>query len=208
MSSAALKQMVADDAIFYPLAVKQYHAMIETGILPEGAPYELLDGFLIRKDRSAVGEDPMTIGHGHAWVVTKLGTLEKRLNRLGCHIRLQQPVTIPAFNEPEPDASIILGEIDDYRDRHPCANEVTSVIEVADASLQHDRIVKGRIYAKAGIPQYIIINLLDQIVEVHTDPMRKKGRYNHSTLLRASQRVNFLAARGRSLAIAVRMFLP
>lgn len=208
MSMAALKQLVADDAIFYPLAVKQYHAMIESGILPECAPYELLDGFLIRKDRSAVGEDPMTISHGHAWVVTTLGSLNKRLNHLGCHIRLQQPVTLPPFNEPEPDATIALGEIDDYRDRHPFAKDVACVIEVADASLQHDRIVKGRIYAKAGIPQYVIINLPDRVVEVYAEPLRKKGRYNQSTILRPNQRVDFSAAGGRSLAVAVRTLLP
>ena len=48
-----------------PLTVDQYHRMIEAAILPEGEPIELIDGLLVRKDRSAVGADPMTVGHAH-----------------------------------------------------------------------------------------------------------------------------------------------
>jgi hypothetical protein len=51
------------------LTVEQYHQMIDAGILMSGEPYELIDGLIVRKDRSASGEDPMTVGTGHAWAV-------------------------------------------------------------------------------------------------------------------------------------------
>ena len=55
-----------------PLTIDQFHRMIAAAILPEGEPIELIDGLLVRKDRSAVGADPMTVGHAHSLVVTKL----------------------------------------------------------------------------------------------------------------------------------------
>jgi len=72
-----------------PLTVEQYHRMLETGILRDGDPYELLDGFLVRKDRSATGTDPMTIGPDHTGGVELLGELETDLQL----IQLQLDVT-------------------------------------------------------------------------------------------------------------------
>jgi hypothetical protein len=54
------------------LTIDQVHAMIETGIVHEGAPIELIDGVLVHKDRSASGEDPTSIGKGHSLVVSLL----------------------------------------------------------------------------------------------------------------------------------------
>lgn len=51
------------------LTVDQYHRMIDSGILREGEPIELLDGVLVYKDRSDRGEDPMTVGKRHALAV-------------------------------------------------------------------------------------------------------------------------------------------
>ena len=208
MSTAVLKELIEERAIFLPLRVKQYHAMIANGILPEGAPYELLDGYLVRKDRSATGESPMTVGYHHAWVVAALAKLDVKLQKLGCIMRTQQPVSLPPFNEPEPDGAILLGTEDDYRGRLPSAKDVLCVIEVSDASLRHDRIVKGRIYASAGIAQFVLINLAGRVVEVYTRPSRKKGAYANSAIVHLGQRVSFPAARGETLAVQVRTLLP
>jgi hypothetical protein len=59
-------------AAVVPLTVEQYHEMIRRGILTEGAPIELIDGFLVLKDRSKRGEDPMTVGSEHRWAIQKL----------------------------------------------------------------------------------------------------------------------------------------
>jgi Uma2 family endonuclease len=75
-----------------------------------------------------------------------------------------------ATSEPEPDAAVVRGGLRDYPDRHPGASDVILVVEVADASLERDQTLKKRIYAKAGIPVYWIVNLLERRLEVHRDP--------------------------------------
>src|SRR5687768_5094446 len=103
----ASRQFADMGAQVVPLTVQQYHRMIETGILPEGEPIELLDGLLVRKDRSRTGEDPMTVNPDHSGAVDRLNALNPKLGRLGCYMRIQQPVTLPPNNEPEPDVAIV-----------------------------------------------------------------------------------------------------
>jgi Uma2 family endonuclease len=188
--------------------VNEYHEMIATGIIPEGEPYELLDGHVIRKDRSAVGGDPMTVGTEHTYSVCALDELNPKLMRRGCHMRLQKPVTLPQYDEPEPDGAIVRGTKDDYRERHPGPQDVLCVIEVADASLRRDRTIKLRIYADSGIPHYVIVNLPDRIVEVYTEPIAGKGHYGHSITLKAGQRLAFPTGSGKDLTVSSRQLLP
>jgi Uma2 family endonuclease len=74
--------------------------------------------------------------------------------------------------------------------------------------LRDDRTIKQRIYANAGIPQYVIINLPDRVVEVYTQPLVGKGRYGQAVTLGPAQSVVFHIARGRELKVAVRRLLP
>src|SRR5688572_16842164 len=124
MSGAELKELLDDRAQLLPLTVDQYHRMIESGIVEEGQPYELLNGCVVRKDRSAAGEDPMTVGNQHAWAVKNLAKLSRKLEAFGCHLQTQQPISLPPDDEPEPDGAIITGAEDDYRDHHPGAADV------------------------------------------------------------------------------------
>jgi len=177
MSTPQLKELLEDRALVVPLSVEQYHRMIETGILESGQPIELLDGFLVRKDRSATGANPMTVGPSHAWVIDKLASSCAGLPKHGCYLRVQQPITLPPDNEPEPDGAIVRGSPDEYRDRHPGPGDILCLFEVADSSLQRDRVTKQRIYADAGIPLYVIVNVMDRVVEVHHGPLVESGRY-------------------------------
>lgn len=207
MSLASLQDLIDERTRLLPLTVEQYHQMIAIGIVPEGEPYELLDGHVVRKDRSSVGEDPKTVGTRHAAAVTRLSDLGPKLKRFDCHLRTQQPVTLPPFDEPEPDAAIVTGTIDDYVDHHPGAEDVTFVIEVADASLRRDRTAKLRAYAAAGLAQYLIINLLDDVVEVHSEPLPSKARYQRVITLTRGQSVP-LQVGGQELLVPVRRLLP
>src|SRR5438067_12680732 len=85
----------------HPITVSEYHRMIDDGSIEEGAPYELLDGLIVRKDRSAQGENPMTVGHEHIFVVSALQDLGEQLRRRGCYIRIQQPISASPIDEPE-----------------------------------------------------------------------------------------------------------
>ena len=191
-----------------PLSIEQYHRMIELGILESGAPIELIDGFLFRKDRSATGADPMTVGPSHSWAIKRLERLCAGLDVHGCHLRTQQPITLVPDNEPEPDGAIVRGDEDDYLARHPAPSEIICVMEVADSSLQFDRVTKQRIYADAGIPLYLIVNLLNGAVEAHRDPIVGGGRYRNTETLDRGGVIKISLPDGAAFELAVARMLP
>ena len=191
----------------FPLTVSNYHEMMERGILPEGEPYELLDGAIVRKDRSAQGENPTTVGHEHIYSVTVLQELGARLRRRGCYMRIQQPISIPPINEPEPDAAIVLGKKEDYAEKLPQQSDVLCVFEVADASLRRDRTKKLQIYARGGIKIYYIVNLRDRVVEMYTEPLRRKSQYASTRIFSLAEKISFPMGTGE-MRIAVRQLFP
>jgi Uma2 family endonuclease len=159
------------DVPIYRLTVEQYHAMARAGILDEDAPVELLEGWLVQK---------MTQNPPH---VLASGLIHDSLVGLvpaGWHVRSGNPVTT-ADSEPEPDLAVIRGARRDYRDRHPGPQDAALVIEVADTSLRQVRGTKKRIYARAGIPVYWIVNLKTRQIERYTDPIGAAKRPDYST---------------------------
>lgn len=205
---AVLRRAAASDAPLVAITVEQYHHMLEAGAILESAPVELLNGMLVWKDRSARGENPMTIGQLHVLVIENLLELYSRLRPHGCHIRLQAPVTLPRHHEPEPDGSVVRGALRDYAEHHPGPGDVLCVIEVADSSLSDDRTVKQHLYADAGIPQYVIINIPDRQIEVHEQPLVGQGRYGQVTIIKAGQSVSLLVPDGKRLEVAAAELLP
>jgi Uma2 family endonuclease len=209
MSAVTVIQQLPDEKrVLYALTVDQYHQMVAEGILPEGEPFELIHGQVTRKDRSATGEDVMTVGEHHIWCVKRLAKLGPEFERLGCHLQTQQPVSLPPFNEPEPDAAIVIGNEDRYLEQKPVARDVTCVIEVSDSSLNYDRTVKLPIYADSGIPVYFIVNLKDRVIEVYSEPEVGAGRYAKDERLSGAQLVRLPAAGGAELPVPARHLLP
>lgn len=142
------------------LSVEQYHDMIAKGILDGGDPVELLEGLLVQK---------MPKKPRHSFINQKLKDYFTLVLPSGFFANAQEPVTT-SDSEPEPDISIIRGTRESFRDRHPQAEEIVAVIEVSDTTLQRDRGIKKRLYARANIPQYWIVNLPERQVEVYLDP--------------------------------------
>jgi len=181
--------------------------MIKAGIVHEGAPIELIDGVLLHKDRSASGEDPMSIGKEHSLVVSLLGELDADLAPRGCHMRTQNPLSLPPHDEPEPDGAISRGRPRAYTDRVPGAADAGSVIEVADSSLGYDRKTKLALYARAGIPQYVIVNLAGRCIEIYEQPSTD-GSYQQIAVRRAGEPVALRLADGEHLEILADRILP
>src|SRR5438552_4963614 len=206
MSLTIAEELADNPGLVYRLTVDEYEQMLESGVIEEGAPFELLDGQIVRKIRSASGQDPMTIGTRHTIAVTRLGDLNPKLKRHGCHIRTQGPLNLAPHDMPEPDGAIVRGVDVDYADAHPIAGDVLCVIEVADASLRRDRGYKQQLYANSGIPMYIIVNLLNDTIEVRIRP--RKGRYAPAVILKLRQKLNVPTASGKSLLVPVRQLLP
>jgi Uma2 family endonuclease len=140
--------------------VDQYHQMISAALLGKDDPVELLEGWIVRKL-------PRTPRHDGTISIAE-GALRSRLTA-NWRVRVQSAVTLPD-SEPEPDLAIVIGPAGRYSDRHPGPSDIELLIEVADDSLQRDRDLKGRVYARAGISTYWIINLVDRVVEVYAKP--------------------------------------
>lgn len=137
----------------------QYHALIDTGIILEGEPVELLEGYLVEK---GMRNPPHEMS---------LRRLSARLPRHvpGWFLQIQGAIALGA-SEPEPDGVLLRGDETACDGRLPTPADIGLVIEVSDSSLSFDRRDKNRIYARAGIPVYWIINVADRQVEVYTDP--------------------------------------
>lgn len=159
-----------------PWTQDQYRRAVNEGWLPEDTGTELLDGFIVRKDRSAVGEDPMNVGDRHRIAVLMLARLGPQFESHGCFVQTQQPVALSNRHEPEPDAAVVRGAIEDYRDGPPGPGHLLCVVGVSDSSLLRDTTIKLRACAAAGVPVYVVVDLPHDVVRVHRDP-RPAGTY-------------------------------
>jgi Uma2 family endonuclease len=204
MTGTIIDDAAAGRAKLEGLTVEQYHALIECGLLPTNLKTELIDGFIVRKDRSHVGEDPMTIGDRHALVVNRLIRLVLEFDKYGCYLQSQLPVVIPSKHEPEPDASIIAGRLEDAEEK-PQAKDVLCVVEVSDNSLWYDLNRKLPIYAEARIPQYIVIDLLHDVVLVYEKPRGK--RYAQMKRIEGDDVVRIHAGKNRAVEVSASTLL-
>ena len=142
------------------ISVDQYHGMIQAGVIDEDDRLELLEGWLVPK----MSKKPP---HAASTELTR-EALRQQLPA-GWFIKSQDPVTT-GDSEPEPDVSVVRGTIRDYFERHPGPSDIGTLIEVAETTLTRDRGIKKRVYARARILVYWIVNLVDRQIEVYTDP--------------------------------------
>ncbi|MBL8793754.1 MAG: Uma2 family endonuclease [Planctomycetia bacterium] len=140
--------------------VAEYHQLIQLGVLTENDRVELLEGWLVHK----MPHNPPHDGTIQVANESLIGRLPA-----GWKTRIQSSITT-ADSEPEPDITVVRGDARTYLLRHPGPSDIGTLIEVADSTLHLDRGDKARLYARAGIVIYWIINLVDRQVEVYTDP--------------------------------------
>jgi Uma2 family endonuclease len=201
-----LQELAENPKLAYRLTVSDYETMLEKGVIEEGAPFELLDGQIVPKIRNASGEGQMTIGTKHMTVVSRLADLNPKLKRLGCCMRAQGPLKLSSHDMPEPDGAIVKGTQDDYIVEHPNAQDTICVIEVADASLRRDRGSKLQLYARSRIATYVIVNLVERVVEVYKNPVG--SRYDPPKLLKLRDSLSLPTATQRTLDVPCRRLLP
>jgi hypothetical protein len=144
----------------YRFSVGQYERMIETGVLTSDDRVELIEGIVVRK---------MTQNPPHAAAIDYTVDALRPLLPDPWRLREQKPIKL-SNSEPEPDLVILRGPLRLYERRHPRPADIALVIEVADTTVETDRSEKGRTYARARLPVYWIINLVDRRVEVYTEP--------------------------------------
>jgi Uma2 family endonuclease len=178
----------------------EYDRLIDVGILRPGDPVELLGGELMvaepqgSRHYTSVGlvEDALRTAFGAGWV-----------------IRSQGPLALDDESEPEPDVAVVPGTWRDYSGEHPARPVL--VVEVSDSSLSLDRERKGSLYARAGLDDYWIVNLVEGVLEIYRQPVAEASaifgwRYASRTVLGPDASATPIAA--PTVAIAVRALLP
>lgn len=174
----------------------EYDRLVDVGVLAEDEPIELLGGQMIvaepKGSRHSTGvcltADALRAAFGADWVV-----------------RVQDPVALDDESEPEPDVVVVPGQPRHYVDAHP-VNPVL-VVEVAESSLAFDRRHKGSLYARAGISDYWIVNIVDDVLEVHREPVADAAaefgwRYGNIQSLRTGAALSPLSRPDVTVAVA------
>lgn len=148
-------------ALTHRFTVDDYHRMAETGILKPGAKVELIDGEIV---------DMLPIGPFHSGSVYLLSQWFSDRACARWLVATQGPLQLGESDMPEPDLMLLRPSQDHYRSRHPVAEDVLLVIEVADSSLTFDQNVKLPLYAKAGIAEVWILNVPQKQLEIYRQP--------------------------------------
>jgi Uma2 family endonuclease len=172
----------------------EYDRAIEAGIFHEDERLELIAGRLI------VAE-PQNSPHATG-IELAVDTLRAAFGS-GWRVRVQLPLALGEWSEPEPDLAVVPGRARDYRDAHP--SYAALVVEIADSSVRLDRRLKGAVYAQADIPEYWIVNLVDRVLEIHRDPVPAgSGRWKYRAvhIARPGETVTAVAAPNSRISVA------
>ncbi len=166
---------------------QRYERMIEAGIFDEDDRVELLNGLV-------VAMSPQGIAHASA--IRRLTRLLVFLCGDDADVGSQLPFAAADDSMPEPDLCVT--------PRGACAtghpDRALLIVEVVDSSGRRDRVVKSAIYAAAAVPEYWVVDVVRQQVEVYSEPLG--DHYGASHVARIGDRIDLLALPGRSLAVA------
>jgi len=141
--------------------VDEWHELGRLGFFHEEARVELIEGEIF---------DMPPIGDRHAACVAHLNRLAVTTTGDDAVVWVQNPIRPSYYSEPEPDLALLAFRDDFYASGKPLPADTLLVVEVANSSLPFDRDRKGPMYAKAGIPEYWIVDLAHDVVLVFTDP--------------------------------------
>lgn len=141
--------------------VDEYYRMAEAGIFSERDRVELIEGEVVRMS---------PIGSRHASAVRRVDFLFGSRLAGRAIVSVQNPVRLSDTSEPEPDVALLLPRPDFYSESHPGPTDVLLIIEVADTTVQYDRRVKANLYARAGVPEYWLMDLPGDAIERHSEP--------------------------------------
>jgi Uma2 family endonuclease len=175
----------------------EYARLIETGVFHPDERLELIGGELIVRERQ---------GASHSLAIELINEALRAAFGAGWRIRVQLPVALDDESEPEPDFSVVPGTPRQLPlDPKPACPAL--VVEVAESTLAFDRNVKSSLYARARVPDYWIVNLVDRVLEVYREPAAAAEapfgwRYGQIQTLRSGDSVSALALPSTRIAVA------
>lgn len=196
----ATNELIQARPQLWQISVERYHEMIAAGLLTEDDRLELLEGYLVEK---------MTVNPPHAFVTETIREAITAILPDLFFVSSQQPVTMPD-SEPEPDVLVVKGKRRDFIQRHPMPAEVALLVEVADSTINQDQNWKKRIYGRAGIVTYWIVNLPERQIEVYTQPSGPTAQptYHHMVTYRETDNVPVFLGGEQIGVLSVRNLLP
>jgi Uma2 family endonuclease len=168
-----------------PFKRREYEAIVAQGWF-EDERIELLQGVIVEM----TPHNPR-----HAAVVERLTNRLGRLAADRASVRVQLPLAVSDDSMPEPDVALV--PPGDHDQAHPTG--ALLVVEVADASLRKDRRIKADLYARAGVAEYWVVNLVDRLIEVHTDVVA--GAYTRVTPARPGESIRLRALPDVEIAV-------
>jgi Uma2 family endonuclease len=175
--------MLTAEPVIRRWSLDEFHQMTDLGFFIDER-IELIDGEIIEMPPQK---------DVHAIVVSLVDKTFSKAVPDGFWVRSQLPLHLGDASEPEPDLSIVTGNPRDYLGKgHP--KTAFLVVEVSDSTLQFDRTIKASLYAKAGIDEYWILNLIDRCVEVYRNPVQDQSakfgfRYADSSIHSAHEKI-------------------
>ena len=151
------------------ISVDRFLDLVDAGAFTEDEHVELLEGFIVEK---------MTANPPHAHIVDILVALLIRMLPIHYLVGNQRPF-LADDSVPEPDLMVYTGRKGQFFDEHPNASNVAFLIEVSDSTLADDQKRKKRIYARAGVREYWIVNIPESQIEVYTHPRNMTFKQIH-----------------------------
>jgi Uma2 family endonuclease len=145
----------------------EFHRMADAGILSEDDRVELIEGEIVRMS---------PIGARHAACVDRLTALFTRRFGKRAIVRVQNPLVVGKHLELQPDVAVVKPRVDFYAQKHPRPADVLLLVEVVDTSGEHDRATKLPLYARAGIPEVWVIDVLREVIELYRQPTLRAYR--------------------------------
>ncbi len=158
----------------FRVSVENYYKMAKVGILRDGKRYELIHGVIY---------EAQPISPEHNYAVQSLTDQLRTCTGETAVVFSQGPARFGDDSEPQPDILVLRSPAERYRRRHPAPDDILLIIEVAGTTLKTDRTLKLQLYARAGIPEYWILNLAKNSLEVYRKADGEEGRYLEMTTL-------------------------
>jgi Uma2 family endonuclease len=169
-----------------PLKRAEYERLVAEGAFDDER-VELLGGVIVEMSP----QDPR-----HAFAIERLTALLVPLARGKASLRPQLSFVASDDSVPEPDLTLV--PLADYGAAHPTSAFL--VIEVSNASLRKDRSIKAEVYARAGVPEYWVVDLAGRSVEVRTMP--EDGVYTKLEVARPGEKLPVPGLAGAEIAIS------
>ena len=158
---------------------REYERLADRGFFPPDKRVELIEGVIY--DMS-----PQNSLHATAVRLAQEALRVVFPPTAGHEIRAQLPLALSEDSEPEPDLAVVRGSIRDFRDSHPTT--ALLLVEIADSSLLRDRKLKIPLYARCGIPETWLLDLVRRTLEIYRDPI--DGAYQARTVLHAGDSIS------------------